>query len=69
MLQFFKLSKLDDEIAMDVQGFEMRKLLEMVVKRCEIIMWNVDPLKIAGVVHYGLKDSVQPCKISDLIVA
>lgn len=38
MLQLLELSKLSDEIAMDVQGFKVRKLLEIVIKRCEIIM-------------------------------
>lgn len=58
MLQFLELSKLNDEIAMDIQRFEVRKLLEIVIKRGEIIMRDVDPLKIADVVHDGSKDSV-----------
>lgn len=59
MLQFLELSKLNDEIAVNVQRFEVRKLLEIVIKRREIIMRDIDPLKIADVVHDGSKDSVQ----------
>ena len=69
MLQFLNFSELSDEIAMDVQCFEARKLLETVIKRREIIMRDVNPLKIADIVHNGSKDSVQTGKISDFVVA
>lgn len=60
MLQFFELGELNNKIAMNVERLEVRKRLEVVVKRCEVIMRDVNPLKIADIVHNRSKDSVQP---------
>lgn len=68
VFQLLQFAQIANEVAVQVEGLQLGKILEGIVQLDEMVVRNVNPLQVGDVVHHASKHRLQPSEFPQLVV-